>query len=77
MTNENPPHALALAAEVEALKKALMHIMAIASYTPMQTELTTAGEMGRIMRVAENALNGKDFYDRPAAQDRNRPRPGR
>lgn len=38
------------------LERALEHIVAIASFTPMQTEIQTANQMGRIMRVAEEAL---------------------
>lgn len=38
------------------LERALEEIVAIASFTPMQTEIETAGQMGRIIRVAEKAL---------------------
>lgn len=37
------------------LERGLEEIVAIASFTPMQTELETAGQMARIMRVAEEA----------------------
>lgn len=36
--------------------EALRKIITIASFTPMQTEIQTAGQMGRIMRIAEEAL---------------------